>query len=214
MLKHLFVTIFLLASPLWARNTAGVADGSDWKQYSQNYKIGWIDGWATAMSDAQMGTAVLCAFQLHLTAESEEGKACTNHAQSLNYEMIKYAQYLEGMDAFYKDFRNTEVPINMAIKLVRDQIRGRPAEDIEKELVSVTSPSLNMSRYKRGRAFKSSTVARRVLSIDCLSHILKRGDETWGRDVFQTWRQTGRFPVCCMSSLPSSGSAVSDNSTL
>jgi hypothetical protein len=136
MLKRIFVAFFLLSSPLLARNAAGVADGSDWKQYSQSYKVGWIDGWATAMSNAQLDLAFLCALQLHLTMESEEGKACTKAAQSLNFEMIRYGQYLDGMDTFYKDFRNTEVPINLAIKLVRDQIRGRPAEDIEKELVS------------------------------------------------------------------------------
>jgi hypothetical protein len=45
-------------------------------------------------------------------------------------------QFLDGMDAFYKDFRNTEYPLNGAIKLVRDQINGHAAEDIEKELVA------------------------------------------------------------------------------
>jgi hypothetical protein len=136
--KRIFVAILLLlfSSLLWGRNAVGVADGSDWKQFSQSYKIGWIDGWVTAMSDAQLSTAFLCAFQLHLTVESEAEKACTSEAQSFNFEKIKYGQFLDGMDAFYKDFRNTEYPINWAIKLVRDQINGRPAEEIEKELVA------------------------------------------------------------------------------
>jgi hypothetical protein len=88
------------------------------------------------MSDAQMSTAFLCALQLHVAVESEAGKACTAEAQSFNYEMIKFGQYLDGMDTFYKDFRNTEYPVHWAIKIVRDQIRGRSAEDIEKELVA------------------------------------------------------------------------------
>jgi hypothetical protein len=136
MLKRIFVAILLLSSSLWGRNTAGLADGSDWKQFSESYKIGWIDGWVTAMSDAQFSTAALCAFQLHLTLESEAGKACTTEAQSFNFEMIKYGQVLDGMDAFYKDFRNTEYPLHAAMKLVRDQINGRATEDIEKELVA------------------------------------------------------------------------------
>lgn len=113
---------------LWGRNAVGAADGSDWRQYSQTYKVGWIDGFVAAMDDAQFGTAALCAFQLHVTLESEEGKACTAEAQSYNFEMVKYGQFLDGMDAFYKDFRNMEVPTNTAIRIVRDQIRGRPAK--------------------------------------------------------------------------------------
>jgi hypothetical protein len=90
-MKHIVVVgILLLSTSLWARNAAGLADGSDWKQFSESYKIGWIDGWVTAMDDAQFRTAVLCAIQLHLTLESEAGKACTTHAQSFDFEMIKY----------------------------------------------------------------------------------------------------------------------------
>lgn len=83
-----------------------------------------------------MAAAMLCAFQLNLASESKEQKACIEHAQSLNYEKIKYGQYLDGMDAFYKDFRNLDYPIDGAIRIVRDQIRGRSADDIEKELAS------------------------------------------------------------------------------
>ena len=54
--RVLLVAILLLPSALWSRNPAGVADGSDWKQYSQSYKVGWVDGFVTAMSDAQINT--------------------------------------------------------------------------------------------------------------------------------------------------------------
>jgi hypothetical protein len=136
MVKRIIIAILMLSSSLWCRNTAGVADGSDWKQYSQNYKVGWIDGFVTAMDDAQGNTASLCAFQLNLRSNSPEEKACIGEAQGFNFEMIKFGQYLDGMDAFYKDFRNTDYPINWAMKIVRDQIRGRSGEDIEKELVA------------------------------------------------------------------------------
>ncbi len=136
MATRIFFTIFLLSSLMWGRNAVGVADGSDWKQYSQSYKVGWIDGFVTAMSDAQTDTAALCAFQLNLRMETADGRACAAEAQGFDFEMIKFGQFLDGMDAFYKDFRNVDYPINWAIKIVRDQIRGRSAEDIEKELVA------------------------------------------------------------------------------
>ncbi len=130
------VVVLLLSASLWARNAAGVADGSDWKRYSVEYKVGWIDGFVSAMDDAQGSTAIMCGFQLRLNSETAEGKACTAQAFSFDYEMIKFSQFLDGMDAFYKDFRNTDYPITWAMKLVRDQIRGRSAEDIEKELLA------------------------------------------------------------------------------
>ena len=136
MVKHIFVVILFLSPALWGRTSTGVADGTDWKQYSESYKVGWIDGFATANSDAELGVAILCTFQLNLRVDSTEEKTCTGVAQGLNYETIKFGQYLDGMDAFYKDFRNTDYPINWAMKIVRDQIRGRSAEDIEKELVA------------------------------------------------------------------------------
>jgi len=136
MLIRAFIAMLLLSCSLWARNSVGVGDGSDWRRFSQEYKIGWIDGFVSGMSDAQTGTAFMCGLQLKLSAESNEGKACVAEAQGFNFEMIKYGQFLDGMDAFYKDFRNAEYPITWAMKLVRDQINGRSAEDIEKELLT------------------------------------------------------------------------------
>src|SRR5450755_4012292 len=116
MVKNVVLVVLLLSSPLWCRNSAGVADGSDWKDYSQDYKVGWIDGFVTAMSGAQIQTGFMCVFQLKLQAESAEFKACTDDAHGFDFEMIKFGQYLEGMDAFYKDFRNRDYPINGALK--------------------------------------------------------------------------------------------------
>jgi hypothetical protein len=133
---RVFLTILLLSSLVWGRNAHGIADGSDWKQYSQSYKTGWIDGFVTAMSEAETDTSFLCALQLNLRLETAEGRARINGAQRFDFEMIAFGQFLDGMDAFYKDFRNTDYPTNWAMKIVRDQIRGRSAEEIEKELVA------------------------------------------------------------------------------
>jgi hypothetical protein len=136
MIRSVIVATLLFPPQLWARNPTGAADGSDWKQWPQSYKVGRIDGWTDAMSQAQLATAFLCAFQLKIPPDSKEGRACTTQAQSLNFEKIKFGQYLDGMDNFYKDFRNTEYPLSGAIMLVRDQIRGRLEAEIEREMES------------------------------------------------------------------------------
>ena len=69
-------------------------------------------------------------------ADGGDGKDCTDEARSFNYEKIMYGQFVDGMDAFHKDFRNMEYPIDEAIRIVRDQINGRSQEDIERELVA------------------------------------------------------------------------------
>jgi hypothetical protein len=134
MIRSVIVATLLFAPQIWARNSTGIADGSDWKQWSQSYKVGWIHGWTDAMSNAGLETAILCTFQLKPPPDSKEARACMTQAQDFNFEMIKFGQYLDGMDSFYKDFRNTEYPLSGAIKLVRDRIRGRPEAEIEREL--------------------------------------------------------------------------------
>ena len=109
-------------------------DGSFWQQQSQTFKVGYVEGYIDAMDAAQINTAVMCAFQLKLASDSDGGKACISNAQALNFANIKVGQFVEGMDAFYKHFRNTQYPIHAAMRLVRDQIIGRPVEDIDKEM--------------------------------------------------------------------------------
>ena len=66
----------------------------------------------------------------------EAHKACTSNARSFDFESITVGQFLDGMNAFYKDFRNLQVPLTMAMRLVRDEVRGRTQEDVQKELDS------------------------------------------------------------------------------
>jgi hypothetical protein len=61
-------------------------------------------------------------------------KACIANGRSFDFDEITVGQQLDGMNTFYKDFRNLKVPLWMAMKLVRDEIRGRTQEDVQKEI--------------------------------------------------------------------------------
>jgi hypothetical protein len=145
MLKFLFVATLLFSSLLFAQSQPHktVADlaGSDWREFSEAVRDGYVAGYLSAMFQAE-ALATVCeatAVATKVTADSpaaDLAKICVHERNEFRFaEVAGVAQYREGMNAFYKDFRNLQVPLSKAIELVRDQIGGRAAEDIEKELV-------------------------------------------------------------------------------
>jgi len=134
-MKHIFVVLFLFAAYAFGQGNQqkdlADADGSSWQSASGTSKLGYISGYISAMEEATVSTAYLCGWQGQ--ADSEP---CTVTIKALDFTGISIGQYLNGMDAFYKDFRNTQYPQVAAMRIVRDQINGRPAGDIEKELTA------------------------------------------------------------------------------
>lgn len=138
MLK-IVVAMLFLSSCLFAQanngsNEFSSIDGADWQRFDEDIKLGYVVGYADAETGAHMLVGFFCSWQIK--ADSEAAKICTADANSLNFGGIAVRQLRDGMDTFYKDFRNRQVPLSMAMHLVRDQINGRPAEDIEKELTA------------------------------------------------------------------------------
>jgi hypothetical protein len=126
-----FVAALLLATCCFGQQE-DILSGSAWQSYSEQFKGGYITGYMAAMENAQIDSAMACAS----VKDAESRKACTSNAQGFDFESITVGQFLNGMNTFYKDFRNFQVPLTMAMGLVRDEIRGRPKEDVQKELDS------------------------------------------------------------------------------
>jgi hypothetical protein len=51
-------------------------------------------------------------------------------------------QLQEGVDEFYKDFRNKGIEINLAVAYVRDELKGKPAKELEEELARMRGHGL------------------------------------------------------------------------
>ena len=51
-----------------------------------------------------------------------------------DFTKIQFGQLAEGVDEFYKDFRNKNIDIILAMLYVRDELRGKPAKELEDEL--------------------------------------------------------------------------------
>lgn len=128
-MRHVVAVLLLSACCLGQQD---VLRGSDWRGYSEQFKGGYITGYIHAMGNAQVVSELSCIS----VKDVEAHKACIANAQSFDFESITVGQFLDGMNTFYGDFRNLQVPLTMAMGLVRDEIRGRSKEEVQKELDS------------------------------------------------------------------------------
>jgi len=133
--RYLVAVLSLAAYCSGQTKGALATDGSTWHGYSKEFKVAYVAGYISGMDTAQMDLTFGC---LRIGSRNGDAalKTCLEYADDFDFTVIKPDQLLSGMDTFYKDFRNLQVPIYMAMRLVRDEVRGRPLEDIQKELTS------------------------------------------------------------------------------
>jgi hypothetical protein len=51
------------------------------------------------------------------------------------FENITVGQFLSGVNAFYRDYRNQSIPVNFAIQYVRDDINGKSPQELSSDLL-------------------------------------------------------------------------------
>jgi hypothetical protein len=116
-------------------------NGYWWASMTPDFKLGWVAGYAKAMDEAYSSYMVMCAGNLPLYAEKYPGvpskdivqKMCIN-TWSNDYHGISMGQFVDGMNAFYADYRNKQLEVAWAIQYVRDAIKGKPAQELEAEV--------------------------------------------------------------------------------
>ena len=59
---------------------------------------------------------------------------CQNGTKSFDYDGVSMGQFVDGVDVFYKDFRNKNLEVGFALTYVRDQVKGKTPAELEKEL--------------------------------------------------------------------------------
>jgi hypothetical protein len=132
----------LALSPCSFAQTKANWNGYWWTSMTPSFKLGWVTGYAKAMDLAgviQMGT---CASNMPLYKEKFPNldpkdilqKVCLGSTE-FDYDGISMGQFVDGMDAFYRDYRNKQLEVGLAIQYVRDEIKGKPAQELEAEVV-------------------------------------------------------------------------------
>lgn len=116
-------------------------DGYWWMSMTPDFKLGWVTGYATAMDSAATSKMGACMATIPLYKEKYPNvdpnelvrKLCLGDV-SLDFDGISMGQLVNGIDAFYNDYRNKQLDVNWAIQYARDSIKGKAAQELDAEV--------------------------------------------------------------------------------
>ena len=116
-------------------------DGYSWEKLNASFKLGWVSGYAKAMDLAGSIQMSTCASNMPLYVKEFPNtdpkiimqKMCLSD-KTFDYDGVAMGQFVDGMDAFYKDYRNKQLEVGWAIQYARDSIKGRPAQELDSEV--------------------------------------------------------------------------------
>jgi hypothetical protein len=116
-------------------------DGTSWNNENPSFKLGWVSGYAKAMDLAGSLQISTCAAELPIYKEKWPNldpqvllqKMCLSD-KTFDYDGITMGQFVSGMDSFYRDYRNQQVQAGWAIEYTRDEIKGKPASELDAEV--------------------------------------------------------------------------------
>ena len=129
----------LVPTALAAADTTGL-DGYTWEKLDASFKLGWVSGYAKAMDLAGVIQMGACVSNMPLYAKEFPTtdpkvimqKMCSD--TQFDYDGIAMGQFVDGMDAFYKDYRNKQLETGWAIQYARDAIKGKPTQELDTEV--------------------------------------------------------------------------------
>lgn len=105
-------------------------DGFMWLDMNSSTKIGYVMGFCAGANVASglwdsvndEGPVKLSAKQKRLASRASD------------YTGLKFGQLVDGLDEFYRDFRNKQIQVEDAMAYVRNEIQGDTQDLLEKEL--------------------------------------------------------------------------------
>jgi hypothetical protein len=112
-------------------------DGFWWAGLSSEYKLGFVAGFAQSEASVQDLMAFQCIEEKAKQNLGHDGaKVCLESPEVARYDFsgIPLGQFADGVDTFYKDSRNKNLNILFALKFARDKLKGKSAEELEREL--------------------------------------------------------------------------------
>lgn len=136
-----------------------------WESLTPSFKLGWVTGYAKAMDFAGIVQMGACAGNVPLYQEKYPNldpkeiyqKLCANN-DVFDYDGIAMGQFVDGIDAFYRDYRNKQLEAGWAIQYVRDAIRGKPAQDLQAEVAAWRRCSAAMQSHNAEQISKGCSV--------------------------------------------------------
>ena len=140
----LLIFLVLLGTGL-GRGQQQEYNGFWWVGLSENFKLGFVSGYSQAMVNVRDIEGFECLAERNggklpsKPPSDQEIDACLETPRLSRYDFgkLRMGQLQEGVDEFYKDFRNKGVEIDLAMDYVRDELKGKPAKELEEELARI-----------------------------------------------------------------------------
>jgi len=130
-LGTLILAVSLLAPVVTPVETGATQNGFWWANMSQERRIGFVEGYITGLSRAEgMVTETAKAKKIEFLEVVSKKPV----ASYFDFYQVSYGQCIDGLNEFYKDYRNKRININVAILYVRDQVRGVPQTELDARL--------------------------------------------------------------------------------
>jgi hypothetical protein len=130
----------IMASPsLGQDQSTARTDGNWWNGLNSLTKYGYVVGYANGSAKADATWAYgLCKTQV-------TAKYLAAVSKGNDYSGITIGQLVEGVDQFYKDFRNTRILSSDAMMVVKQQISGVSQKEIDEFLELIRKTALDPS---------------------------------------------------------------------
>jgi hypothetical protein len=118
-------------------------NGYWWVDADQQFKLGFATGYAMAMNDTADAAALRCLAarnggtvpEKYPGDEALMGCMQSPEVASLTtFNNLRVGQLVDGVDEFYKDFRNKNIQIELAMRYVRDELNGKTDKELADEL--------------------------------------------------------------------------------
>jgi hypothetical protein len=115
-------------------------DGYWWAGLSPQYRLGFVYGYLNGTEHdhiGAMGTSMSLVADLaplkwpSLKVQDGVQKFCLSDD---DFDGITVGQFVDGIDAFYKDYKNKQLTVVWAMEYVRDAIKGKPSAELTAKL--------------------------------------------------------------------------------
>jgi hypothetical protein len=144
----IFLLVLLGSGVAGAQNQSPTDNGYWWADQSRVFKLAFADGYAAAMTHASGIEAFRCVADRNggiLPANPPSNEVLNASVQStepLDFSELLVGQLTDGVDDFYKDFRNKSIDIRFAFQYVRDELKGKSSVELEQELNKARASSV------------------------------------------------------------------------
>src|SRR5260370_22418175 len=123
-----------------------------WNGLTTSDKLMFVWGYVT-----EMGSARLSA-QWHCDSDRTKGRAdlkeqdfkaakeacdASDEVKDQDFGSIRLGQFVDGLAEFYKDYRNKNIEFGLALKYVRDELKGAAPEKLKSDLTFLRSIANN-----------------------------------------------------------------------